>query len=240
MKTLRPLGTLVSMRCGHRSRSFARPASGARRGIVALIVAVTSTSVQSQTVATVMAGRTVADVGYYGDDGAVLTSNGERHGATVGLGVRFRADRRLSAQSELRVVARGDVSGTSWMNSTYVDGALTGDVSFRRASRVLRPYLALGFSVGMLAACARGAETSSGPHRDSCGEEGIAFPRVSRWHVGREVAFGLRIRTPPRDVDLELSHSRSLRSFENHSTGLDAYHRVWAFRVRACVVSCRP
>jgi hypothetical protein len=188
-----------------------------------------------------MLGRTSADAGYYDEWRQVFKSNGSRVAMTGGIGIGRPIGRRVALLGELRVVPRGFVSGEDWMNASYLDAAFTGSVFLRAPSRTVRPYATFGLSGGLLIDCARGGFfAGTGYQRDRCESTNLARPEVARFHAAREIGFGIRFRTPPRDVDVELAHSRTLGEFMDHATGLDAKHRVWSLRVRACVVNCRP
>lgn len=184
-----------------------------------------------------VAGRTVADVGHYFNGDAVSSSNGERVAASAGLSVRWRPTRRVSLTSNVSLLGRGEISGSYWLNATYLDIGPAIDVAIRRPSSRIQPYVGAGIAAGVLLDCARGETTISGPYRDECGNGGPFMPAVSRWDTSAEFRIGLRARTPSRAVALELARSTSLRSFDR--TWRDSRHRMWAVRARVCIARCR-
>lgn len=183
----------------------------------------------------VVVGRTVADIGYYHHGRLVSKSNGERVGATGGVSARWRSSRRLSYSADLGLVPRGQVSGSYWMNATYVDAAFSSDLALRPLSRVVRPYVGAGMSVGRLVGCRGGGATAAGAASGDCGREG-SFTSIAAFDVSRELRFGVQMGFSPGGFAVELAHQRSMRSFEHPIR--DARHRVWAVRLRSCVFRC--
>ena len=208
--------------------------------LVAVCLASSALQGQASSV-TLMVGRTSADAGYYDESRQVFRSNGSRVAMTGGIGTDISIGRLLALLGELRVVPRGFAEGADWTNATYADFAFSGILYVRAPSRSVRPYATIGASVGRLIDCARGGPVAGmGYTRDQCQSTNFARPEVARFHAAREIGLGIRFRTAPRDFDVELAHSRTLGEFMDDATGLDAKHRVWALRVRACVANCRP
>lgn len=183
---------------------------------------------------TVDVGVSSASVGYYSDEGLILRSNGSREAMTFGAEARWRRQRALSLALGASLVARGFRSGGEWMNATYADVAIRGDLQGPGLRSRIRPYLGGGLSIGRRVACARGGTTVEGEQRDLCDSTGLAFPAVATWDVSREFRVGVR----SRHLRVELIHSRSLVTFQQDPTGLDAKHGVWLFRVGKCVARC--
>ena len=201
----------------------------------ALVLLVLSTAAGAQSPAvTVTLVRTVADAGTYPKSGYSSKSNSVRRAVTGAAGLQWRPERRLSFTAELGVMPRGFVSGTEWLNATFVEGSVSADLHLAASRRRVRPYIGYGLAAGVRLWCARGNTTISGKREDDCDGDLNYDPPIATTDVSREIRAGVRVRIAGRQHALEFAHLRSLDPFERY--GL--HHRVLVVRVRACVHNC--
>lgn len=190
---------------------------------------------------TLMAGRSTADAAWYSSSsGTTISTHGDRNALTTGVGLRWKRWERFPLSAGLSFVPRGYIAGSEWMNASYLDLSASGALLLRDRTRIFRPYVSFGVSGGALIRCRRGDVNPAGPWRDSCGNGVTYYPAVRPWHSSGDIAFGVRVRTPPRHFDVEWAYSRSLATFEGEPHyGNGSFHRVMALRVRACIAKCR-